>query len=548
MALISTEVAFTGHFFNINYDGIFHISRMENIYQALIKGHLPSSTAFIGLGNKGIAVNAMYPWLSTLIFIFPRIFGMSPFVSLYVGFFIMNFVTIVAVYKLMKKISNNRGAICVGIFLYQFNAYHFELMYSRVALGEALCYMVAPFVVYGVLLIWQKDRLGVLWLGLGMSVIANSHILSLVMFSTSILLIELIRLLLRKVSIEEIKYLIISAILTFFMALYSLYNVINWMLHNKMVSPILSIIPVDPQKYFTATVLNNFKESSSPTMGAAITFALIFMLFMVIKNNMGSWRYWIVGSVSIFLISLNWFPWRLLAETPLNIFQFTMRLYALVAISLAVGVTIFLTYKKFENTLGVVVVCVLTMSIAIFGTLTNHGAKGITGSGNGIYLLKKDTYRALVYKSKSFSNTFDYFLKKDGHSVKGTRADYMNRAKSYELTKKTVLYDTKTDGFKVVSSGYNNVTLKKTTKKDGEQLLPIIAYHNVEYTEILNGKRTKLIKKNGQLMTQLKEGENLIYISTTERNSLRMISMLVTIFMNLIIVGYLVFISISLKK
>lgn len=112
LALLSTYPAFSGHFFAINSDGQVHLARLESLYQALRSGRFPSLINFIGFDNHGIAVNAMYPWPTLLIFVIPRLLFQSPMLGLAVGFLLMNIFTLTNAYWLAKSLS--KIAWCYG--------------------------------------------------------------------------------------------------------------------------------------------------------------------------------------------------------------------------------------------------------------------------------------------------------------------------------------------------------------------------------------------------------------------------------------------------
>ena len=122
----------------------------------------------MGYGNVGEVFNGMYPWLAGLVFIIPRALLSSPMHALFIGFYLLNILTILNTYLLVRKLSNNYYIRLIGVVLYQLNAYHLTLMYSRNALGEALAYAFLPLLMLGCHLIWNNKKIGILYLALGM--------------------------------------------------------------------------------------------------------------------------------------------------------------------------------------------------------------------------------------------------------------------------------------------------------------------------------------------------------------------------------------------
>ena len=140
LAFISTYPAFIGHFFKLTMDGQIHLIRFESVADAIKNKELPPIVNFMGYGNVGEVFNGMYPWLAGLVFIIPRALLSSPMHALFIGFYLLNILTILNTYLLVRKLSNNYYIRLIGVVLYQLNAYHLTLMYSRNALGEALAY------------------------------------------------------------------------------------------------------------------------------------------------------------------------------------------------------------------------------------------------------------------------------------------------------------------------------------------------------------------------------------------------------------------------
>ena len=99
LAFISTYPAFFNHSFKLTWDGPIHLWRFEAISDALRNGKLPPIVNFMGYGNVGEAFNGIYPWLTSLIFVIPRIiFTNKPLLALFVGFYLLNTLTILNAY------------------------------------------------------------------------------------------------------------------------------------------------------------------------------------------------------------------------------------------------------------------------------------------------------------------------------------------------------------------------------------------------------------------------------------------------------------------
>ena len=124
LAFISTYPAFIGHFFKLTMDGQIHLMRFESVADAIRNKELPPIVNFEGYGNVGAIFNGMYPWLSGLVFIIPRVLLSSPMHALFMGFYLLNILTILNTYLLVRKLSHNYYIRLIGVVLYQLNAYH----------------------------------------------------------------------------------------------------------------------------------------------------------------------------------------------------------------------------------------------------------------------------------------------------------------------------------------------------------------------------------------------------------------------------------------
>lgn len=93
IACIVTYPAFVGHRIFWTYDGSVFLGRIEQVYQSLTHFRLPTPISYIGMDHKLGAMNAMYPWLTSLIFVVPMYFVKNKILCLVIGFVILNLFT-----------------------------------------------------------------------------------------------------------------------------------------------------------------------------------------------------------------------------------------------------------------------------------------------------------------------------------------------------------------------------------------------------------------------------------------------------------------------
>lgn len=213
-----------------------HLTRWESIYQALKSGQLPPLVNLIGFRQDGAAFTAMYPWLTSLIFILPR-FLVGPLAALFIGFVVLNFLTMVNAYLLSRQLTNQLSLRLIGVLVYEFGAYHLLDLYSRVDIGESFAYAFYPLVLLGILRIWHRQGKGGLILGVGMALMLNSHLLTSVYATVIMIIVELVRLLMQRVNWFEIKQFLLAAGITILGSCYTLVNLIYFILQNQLSVP-----------------------------------------------------------------------------------------------------------------------------------------------------------------------------------------------------------------------------------------------------------------------------------------------------------------------
>ena len=555
LALLSTYPAFSGHFFAINNDGDVHLARLEAIYQAFKAGHFPSLINFIGFAHHGIAINAMYPWLTLLIYVIPRFLFQSPMLGLAVGFLLMNLFTIINSYWLAKSLSRNRLIIWLGVLVYQFNAYHFQLMYARIAIGEAFGYAFLPLVMFGLFQIWQNRKFGSIWLAIGMSLVGNSHILSLLLFVILIAILELIRMISRKFTLNELKQLLLAAAISLLMTSYSLYNVIVWGLHNRMVTPTPTLIGLNPVLGFSRILANDISETATGAhMGIAVTLILLYLAAQLISQPTGEWRYWIIGAISLWLLAQNWINWAHFATTPASLLQFTMRILTIVALLAMIGLILFLNQHNWHSVATTVFGGLFLIFVGISGVtqIHNHTAQDYQWAQHHtapVSQVKRQLLRHLTGRNylQNVNNMTlpDYHLRKidlhpDPNFKPQTNQSFPAASRE---NKKTVDFDPQsTQQFHDYRASDQSVEFSTKHKHSRAQSvkLPVIGYNHVNYNVTVNGKSTHYWRSGGQLKAELPKGRSNIKVSVANQ-SRHVILLLLTVLTYLIALGYMLF-------
>ena len=484
LAFISTYPAFIGHFFKLTMDGQIHLIRFESVADAIKNKELPPIVNFMGYGNVGEVFNGMYPWLSGLVFIIPRVLLSSPMHALFIGFYLLNILTILNVYLLVRKLSNNYYIRLIGVILYQLNAYHLTLMYSRNALGEALAYAFLPLLMLGCHLIWNNKKIGILYLALGMGMIINSHMISSILAFLLIIIAEIYRIFARKLNLKEIVYLISAGILSIPIIIFTVTNITNIALKNRIATTWRGLNSIDMWESLKAMLQNNITDRGVIFNIGIICFVLLCVLLVtsIVSKSDESWKKYILGAGIIYMLTLNIIPLPTsLPQTAIGIIQFTGRLLSIVMVLLVMGCVLFLKVNSNRvNVKSSLIFLFMIMSLLAVGSVrTYHN----TVNDDPIrYYIDNNNYIEEISKPKD--GAMDYALIRKN---------------------KQAITDGITPKFNVDKVSYDSITLRIVERTNK---IPFFLYKGIPYEVKLNGKNVK-IDVGGILNIKAKRGDTI---------------------------------------
>lgn len=490
-SILSVVPAFTNHLFKLSFDGNIHLSRFESITQSLKHLVLPPPVNFIGLKHTGLAMNGMYPWLSSTIFVIPKLLFENPILALMIGFTILNFITIFNTFLLAKFITPKRWLQLLGVIIYQFSSYHMTVLYSRNALGEALAYAFLPLVLLGCLKIWKNIQNGWLYLGIGMGAIANSHIISLIICTILIFILVCLRIINHRLTRLELFNYMKATILAIFLSLYALTNIFTLMSSNLLLTPTPKVVPLSPIQVWQAVISNSILEKAgSFNMGPINTILLIGLTFMLFTNKNGSWRSWTIATTTLFFITFDWFPWELLKNTPVTIIQFLGRLLFITSLLLSISTMYYFEQypPQRKDAITIFSIALVTVSLSAVFNYSNT----VTKDGNRYWLTTAN------YDKTIKSSLIGY--------------DYLPANNNDQLHKRIIALK-KSSKLKVITQTYNGAEYSINISRPGMYSLPIAIYSGVNYTVSLNNKPLTHISSHS-LKLKLKKGYNHIKITT----------------------------------
>ena len=155
LAILSSASIFTITL-KYGHDILFHLSRIKGIKESFGIELFPSIYSNY-LNGYGYANPLFYPDIFLYIPAFIHYIGIDIYTSYKIFLFLINLFSIITMYISVKGISKNKYAAIISSIIYAFASYRLVDVFSRAAIGEALAFIFAPLVVYGIYEIIYQD-------------------------------------------------------------------------------------------------------------------------------------------------------------------------------------------------------------------------------------------------------------------------------------------------------------------------------------------------------------------------------------------------------
>lgn len=479
-------------YFKVGFDDLVHFQAFESVVEAFNNLRLPPIINFIGFSANGEAFNGMYPWITSLIFIIPRLIIKNVIFSLYISFCLLSFITMTNSYLLLKKFTQKKWLLISASIIYSFNQYNLINIYNRGALGEALAFAFLPIVFLGITNIWdQKYKKGSILLGLGMGLVLNSHILSTALCCLFLIIFELIRVVNKKFNLRELLAITFAAVLTILTSLYTLTNFFRLTLNNDLTTPWRNILSLDWNAFISSCFKATFNfQTNTYNFGMIVLVLMLLMISFTFFLKDYGWKKWIITSWVTFLLSFSWIPYHELGlnNSFLGTIQFTSRLLNFVVLFLIIGLVIFFNDNTVLHGRQLMLVsAILLLLFSVSSEIRYVNNKNIS------YNLTPQNYQTYVHGNNYAE--YDYSKKdKNNHN-------YSIIYKSQVFPSKEQLYEY-----------YNGVRFNVYSSKNSKKYIRFLTYNGLNYQVTLNGKRVKPNYSEGLLRIKLRKGVNTIKI------------------------------------
>lgn len=510
----------------VHSDWSFHGQRAEQIFLNLKRGNFLTFIAtdafqHTGVGNFLFYPNVfLYPWAALRLFF-------KPVTAFYCWYGLIMLMTFIIAYFSMKAFSKRRIAAMVFSLSYTLGSYHLSL--SNAIFGEFIAASFLPLAFWAFYEVLFRDNSKWPWLGIGMSLIIYSHVLSVFITSEIMFAIFIMKLIFDKVSKKRFlslsKAVGISVLLTLFITIPYLTDFIG----KNVTSAQPGIIIVRTLMNVLETSFNNSVSTSG--IGLVLILTAVFGSIWILKSHSKTLTAIYVLGISLIIVSTGSFPWNVLSDTPLGMIQLPFRYlsYASMFLSVILGLSVNDLYESetFDTTFKRGMVPVLTICIfMLFYVGFHHDSLNTLKNSQSQFLKNTDTFNQLPGQTFVNNSNYDYLL---NYPVMYGELDYYPKKArrstgnvSYNETNLSIINNIAVVGRKKIHVSplceSNKMTYKLHTRKQTEVDLPAIRYKG-SYAE-LNGKRTTLINSaRGTIKVRTKKGINTITVGYSPSKS-----------------------------
>lgn len=512
-------------------DWSFHGLRAEQIFLNLKRGNFLTFIATDAFQHTGVGNFLFYP----TVFLYPwavlRLF-FKPVTAFYCWYGLIMLMTFIIAYFSMKAFSKRRIAAMVFSLSYTLGAYHLYL--STAVFGEFIAASFLPLAFWAFYETLFRNDSKWPWLGIGMSLIIYSHVLSVFITSEIMFVIFVLKLIFDKISKKRFLALTKAAGLSFMLNLFIIVPYLTDFIGKNVTSAQPGVNPV-----MVPTLMNvletSFNNSISPvspsSIGLILILTAVFGSIWILKSHSKTLTAIYVLGISLIIVSTGSFPWNVLSDTPLGMIQLPFRYlsYASMFLSVILGLSVNDLYESetFDTTFKKGMVPVLTICIfMLFYVGSHHDSLNALKNSQSQFLKNTDTFNQLPDRTFVNNSNYDYLL---NYPVKYGELDYYpEKARrstgvvSYNETNLSIINNIAVVGRKKIHVSplceSNKMTYKLHTKKQAEVDLPALRYKG-SYAE-LNGKRTTLINSaRGTIKIRTKKGINTITVGYSPSKS-----------------------------
>lgn len=359
-----------GDIWDLNY----HLLRIASVKEALWNGVFPPRINPIYFDGYGYGSSLFYP---DVFMVLPAVLygcGLSLLVSYKIFLLLVMVAGTLTTYYCMKFFTKQWQPALVGTYVLMLSTYYLADINNRAGIGEYIAIMLVPVLLIGIYdyFALEGKRSWCIGVSLGGMLLCHTIMVFLgVLITIGIFVICLLLPGTRKMVFEKTRFrkLLVTALCTLGVVSFYIFPMIEQMAHDHFWYETPWANAGDYTQSLKSLIMPVGVFLNTATFGVGIPVLVLVTGRAVMGKVRNKWAEgaFVLG-VLLFLSTTKLVPWRVLDNTPLNMIQFTYRLYPYAFVFLVFGVMTILAEKttvKWTKPL-LVVVMVLTMVCGIW--------------------------------------------------------------------------------------------------------------------------------------------------------------------------------------
>lgn len=488
------------YFFN-NYifsqdDLIFHRTRLESYTLAIRHwDFFPRIFSNMGL-NFGYGADLFYPSILLLPFAVFRILGLSYVPSYYLYQLLISFITAVSSYYFLFKIKNSRKQALLFASFYTLSTYRLIDQSVRAALGETLAFAFIPLVALGVYSIFYSDKHRWQLLGVGMSLLIASHLITA--FYSVILLLIFFLIHWKKCRGAQIKSILQATLLAVGLSAWFLFPYLEQINHLTFNFSIITLWASGLNFSLGNLFVNSLANLSAPFTELKPNIGLFLLVSLIVAAV--SYRKLSSTNKKLFFITLamivfatNLFPWGLFKDSILATIQFPWRLLLFVSFFASLLAVSLIEQFRLLSKKDVLLFIVLTSFLTLGFNVNN--------------LIQSKVQNNITVTNDNFT---DFYTSEIGHGKEYLVKD--TDFKTYFASPNLII-----DGIPYVNPSEKTINKynhsEYSVRINGNQEVQLPKFYYKGYEVKVNQKVVENYNKNGLVTVKLSQGINDIRIT-----------------------------------
>jgi len=498
-------------------DWLFHVSRVEQIYQNLKQGSFFTFIATDVFNQSGVGTFLFYPD----VFLYPWVFFcffLNPINSFYAWYFLLTFLSFTISYFSMKKFSNNNLIMSVSFsFIYVCNNY--RLFVGTSVFGEFIASTFLPLCFLGFYELFFRNKKKWYLLSIGLSLIAYSHILSVVISIQLFVLILLIGIFWGRFYDflgrwkELIKAIILTIVLTSFIIFPFLSDFIGKHIHTPY-----NLINIDFTPSFSMVLLNSLDNKIGQSVGVFIIVTLLIGWNFVAKNNTHMYIY--VLGIVCFILSTRLFPWTSVnisifkvIQLPYRYLEFTCLFLAIIGSLIIRTIFISLNVNSVKRQTFCIISLVIIFLMAFEEAYIDNPRFYPSEKDNSVEVLRKPSEKYMTFPTTTLINKYNYQYIFDYRCPIGDTDYYTEKSFKHQksILSQITYINNKGEHIKPITAP-NKFIFNANLNKKSDIDFPVIAYSNTRVK--LDGikKNYTLSKRGTPLLKNVNPGKHSFVI------------------------------------